>query len=229
MTIPKSGLEAILQCAMTLIVVSFALLAIVNLCNWVAPIASSIWLAFVTMIIQSGSKREGGFRSYLTNRLGEVAGRHFVESSSQAAQPQEIRFGYDLFGHRFIQQRVEIDQIESIVWNPGQATDMAGRDMNDWRVYLWFYHNDPGKAAKKRGPYRDQDIHSIGPSTRKDRAEALGLAFVAFLRDAGVELIEGAIPTCFIRQGPEAGDLKSVPPGALPNGDPAGPRATASP
>jgi hypothetical protein len=206
MTIPKSWVEVILQFAITTIVVFFAFLGIVNLCNRTALISSSLWLVLVTMIVWSGSKGDGGFRKYLTNRLGDLVGRRFVVSTSKEAQPREIHFGYELLGHRVIQQRIEIDTIESIVWKTGQATDMAGRDMNDWHVCLWFDHNDPDKSEKKRKLRKpDQDIYIVGPSTRKDRAEALGLSFVAFLRDAGAKLTQGAIPTCFVRQGSEAG------------------------
>jgi len=86
---------------------------------------------------------------------------------------------------------------------------MAGHDMTDWGVYLWFDHNDPDKSEKKRKLKKpDQDIYRVGPSTRKSRAEAFGLSFVAFLRDAGAKLDQGAIPTCFVRRTSKVGEMK---------------------
>jgi len=94
MTIPKSPRVVILQFAVITVVVSFAFLAIVNLYNRTALIGSSLWLALVMMIVRSGCKQDGGFRKNLTNRLGDLLGRRFVESSSQDAQKREICFGY---------------------------------------------------------------------------------------------------------------------------------------
>lgn len=200
MTIPKSRLEVSLQFVFTTIVVGFAFLGVANLCHGTALISSALWLGLVTMIVWSGSKRDGGFRKYLTNRLGELAGRRFVVSTSQAAQPGEIRFGYELLGQRVIQQSIAIGTIESIAWSTGQATGMAGRDMNDWQVCLWVDHHDPARSGKRRKLRKpDQNVYIVGPATRKERAEALGLSLVALLRGAGAKLAQGAIPTCFVR------------------------------
>jgi hypothetical protein len=209
MPIPKSRSEVILSSVCTLIVVFFAFLGIVNLCNQTALVSSSLWLVLVTVIVGSGSKRDGGFRQYLANCLGDLVGRRFVDSISQKAQPTEIRLGYKLLGYRVIQQSIAIDTIESIAWNTGQATAITGRDMNDWQVHLWVDHHDPDKSEQKRKHRKpDQDVYIIGPSMRKDLAEILGLSLVFFLRAAGAKLTQGAIPTCFVRQGSKAGEMK---------------------
>jgi hypothetical protein len=99
---------------------------------------------------------------------------------------------------------------------------MAGRDMNDWTVFIWFDHHDPARSEKKkRRKYRkpDQKIYCVGPSTRKERTEALGLALVAFLRDAGADLVPADIPDCFARR-ERAAEMKSIQPSAPPNGGP---------
>lgn len=215
MPIPKSRGEVIFQSVITVVVVFFALLAMVNLCSGVGLIASIIWLALVTMMIWTTSKRDGGLRRFLINRMGELFGSRFVESYLADAQPGAIGFGFQLLGHRFIQQCIPLDRIESVEWNTGQATDMAGRDMNDWRVWIWYDHNDPTKAEEKRKwrhPKAEQDLYGVGPSTRKDRAEVLGLSLVAFLRNAGADLIQGTTTTCFVKRRRDGGEKTSIQP-----------------
>jgi hypothetical protein len=223
MTISKSRAEVIFRFAITAIVVFFVLLAIVNFCSGLALIASSAWLALVMWIIWEESRREGGFRGFLISQMGDLFGRRFTKASPADAQPKDVCFGFDLLGHRFIQQCFPIDSIESVEWRPGQATGMAGRDMNDWTVFIWFDHHDPEtsekqKRRKHRKPY--QKIYCVGPSTRKERTEALGLSLVAFLRDAGADLVPADIPDCFARRERDAGEMKSIQSGAPPNGGP---------
>jgi hypothetical protein len=203
MPIPKSRSEGVLTFVFASIIILFAFLGMVNLCNRTALVSSSLWLVLITIILWSGSKTDGGFRKYLANRLGDLVGRRFVDAISQNAQPGEIRLGYKLLGHRVIQQIIAIEAIESIAWYTGQATDITKRDMNDWQVRLCVDHHDSDKSAKKRKlKHRkpDQDVYIIGPAMRKDLAEALGLSLVTFLRDAGAKLTQGEIPTSFIRQ-----------------------------
>ena len=201
MPIPKSRSEVVLQFVITVIVVSSVLLAVVNLCSGVALIASFIWLAFVTTMIRSSCRREGGIRPFLMSLMGDLFGRRFAEWSPDEAPPKCIRFGFQLFGRRFVQQSIRIDRIESVEWHTGQATDMAGRDMNDWHLWVWFSHDDPARTEARRKWHRkaDQDLHGVGPADRKQRTEALGLSLVSFLRSAGADLIQGGISTCFVK------------------------------
>ena len=221
MTIPKSRAEVIFRFAITAFVVFFVLLAIVNFCSGLALIASSVWLALITWIIWEESRKEGGFRGFLISQMGDLFGRRFTKLSPADAQPKDVCFGFDLLGHRFIQQCFPVDSIESVEWRPGQATGMAGRDMNDWTVFIWFDHHDPATSEKRR-KYRKphQKIYRVGPSTRKERTEALGLSLVAFLRNAGADLVPADITACFARRECDAREMKSIQPGAAPNGGP---------
>jgi hypothetical protein len=200
MTIPKSRGEVIVLFVITIIVVLSVCLALVNIFSRVAMIASFIWLAFITMVLWKPIRQAGSFRRFLADCLGALLGRNFVEVASLNVPTKEIRFGYELFGHRFIQRSVAIDKIESIEWKTGQATDMAGRDMNDWRICLWFDHGDPVKSEKKRKWRKpDQDIYIVSPARRKKNTETLGLSFVAFLRAAGAQLSPGEKSSYFVR------------------------------
>jgi len=199
MTIPRSRGMTIFLTTITVIAVLSSLLAMFNLFNRIAIIASSIWLIFITIMIWTACKKAGSLRNFLINRLGDMAGRQFVESTPQDAQPIEIRFGYQLFGHRFIQRTIALDKIESVEWCPGQATGMTGRDMKDWSVYLWFDHDDPTKRKKwSRKP--DQDIYVVGPSKRWEDTDAFGRSFVGFLCAAGAVLVQCDKTFCFVRR-----------------------------
>jgi hypothetical protein len=201
MLIPKSRSEVVVQFVISVIVVFFALLAVVNLCSGVALIASFIWLAFVATIIWSSSRRQGGIRPFLISLMGDLVGRRFAEWNPAEAQPKWIRFGFQLLSHRFVQKSIRIDRIESVEWHTGQATDMAGRDMNDWHIWVWFSQDDLARTEARRKWHRkpDQDLYGVGPADRKERTEALGLSFVSFLRSAGADLVQGGITTCFVR------------------------------
>ena len=196
MQIPKSRGGVLV----TIIVVLSVCLAVANIFCRVAMIASLIWLAFITMMLWTPVKKAGGFRIFLTDCLGELVGRHFVEAGSLEAPASEIRFGYELFGQRFIRKSIAVDKIESIYWATGQATGRTGRDMNDWSVYLWFDHGDPAKSEMKRKWHKpDQDIYIVGPPRRKAITEKFGLAFVAFIRAAGAPLVQGETNNQFER------------------------------
>lgn len=210
MPIPKSRSVVVIQFVMTVIVVSFSLLAVVNLCSGVALIASLFWLAFVTTIICSGSRQEEGMRPFFISLIGDLFGRRFVEWSPADGQPNCIRFGFQLFSRRFVQKSIRIDRIESVEWHTGQAADMAGRDMNDWRIVIWFSHDDTARIeARRKWPRKiGQYLYGVGPSDRKERTEMLGLALVSFLRSAGADLVQGSVSTCFVSA--EAVERKSL-------------------
>jgi len=201
MPIPKSRSEAVFQWVITAIVVCFALLAVINLYSGQAPIASVLWLAFVVAMLWSSARAAGGRRRFLINLMGDLLGRRFAEWHPAEAEPRWVHFGFQLFNRRFVQKSIRIDSIESVVWNTGQASHMAGREMNDWHIWIWL-DDDPARTG--------QQHYGVGPAGRKERTEALGLSFISFLRSAGADLVQGEIPTCFVRA-PQA-EMKSSQP-----------------
>ncbi|HVU28561.1 MAG TPA: hypothetical protein VHG71_12600 [Verrucomicrobiae bacterium] len=182
--------EVIFQFVITLIIVVFALFAVVNLCLWMAVIPSLIWLAFVVMCIKSSARRDGGLQPFLVNVIGDLFGKKFVEWNPNDLQSRCIRFGFQLLGHRFIQKSIQLNKIESISWHTGQASGMAGRDVNDWKVWMYC---DSGLEKPNHINY------GIGPAVRKSRTEALGLSLISFLRNAGVNLVQADVPNCYVR------------------------------
>ncbi len=202
MTVPKTLSAITWEFALTAFVGFFVALAVVDLFVGIAIIPAVLWLAFVVAAVGASCRRDGGLRRYLVNRMGEMVGRKFVEYSSNNVPAPEIRLGVQFRGHRLIQEHVPIDKIESVEWVPGQATWMAGRDMKDWHVCLWFDHCDPIKSSRRtclRKP--DQDLFVVGPSTHKEKTAAFGLELVGFLREVGVELVPSDDDNCFVRSG----------------------------
>jgi len=191
MLIPKPLAEVIFQFVITMIVVLFALLAVVNLCMWMAVIPSLIWLFFVVVMIRSSAQRAGGLRPFFTNVIGDLFGKKFIEWNPNDSQPQSISFGFQLFSHRFMQKTVQRDKIESVSWHTGQASGMAARDVGDWKVWIYL---DSGNEKP------DHRYYAVGPAVRKERTEALGFSLVSFLRNAGVDLVEADIPNCYVRR-----------------------------
>lgn len=204
MTIPKLRRDTLWEAAVIFFVVLLSIIGILNLLNKVAIIPSFIWLIMITGMVWSGCREAGGIRRYLANRIA-VFGRKFVLHPSEQAEVPRIRFGYELFGSPVIQRDVLLQRIESVEWNSGQATSLAGRDRKDWSVALWFDHCDPEKSKKNhRLPKPDQDIYLVGPSRSKEDTSALGLEFVEFLRKAGAHLRKGEGQNVFVRQEPGA-------------------------
>jgi hypothetical protein len=143
----------------------------------------------------------GGLRRYLVDRFSFFAGRRFVLYPSEQTNSSRIRFGFEIFGRRVFQRDVQIERIESVEWTPGQATSMAGHDMNDWHVVLWFDHCNPEKSQRDhmlRKP--NQDLLIVGPARRKEDTSSLGFEFVAFLRKSGARLKQGANDNVFVRE-----------------------------
>lgn len=67
---------------------------------------------------------------------------------------------------------------------------MAGRDLNDWHVALWYYHPE----GPKRKPFpgvREEEVYIIGDSGPRAIVEAFGRQSIEFLKGVGVELKPG--------------------------------------
>jgi hypothetical protein len=195
---PLSRAVVRIQLVITVLIILFVALAIVNLINNEGVLFSYLWLGLITLLVGNAVLESGGLFRFLINRLGDWFGSPFVEARSE-----EVHFGFHWLGLRFIQQRIPIERIELVEWSTGQATAMAGHDRDDWDVILWFDHADPTRAEvqRRRGhPKPGQDLRVVGPDGPKARTEAFGLSLVAFLRTAGADLIPGATSTCFVRR-----------------------------
>ncbi|MFO0819368.1 MAG: hypothetical protein U1A77_15585 [Pirellulales bacterium] len=176
------------------LVLSFVVVAICNLVfvryiPIVAVIASLLWLLLVSWVVVGNIRDEGGVRQYLINRLGVYAGRQFVRATPQH-EAKTISFGYSMFGRYLTYLIVDTNAISSIDWSSGQATAMAGRDMSDWHVALWYHYPD-GPQKKPFPGVREEEVFIIGPSGPRATAELFGKQLVEFLNCVGVDLFPG--------------------------------------
>jgi hypothetical protein len=185
MPIPsRSRGEMIWLSFLTILAVVFSILAVFDLVTQEAIIAPVLWLGFVALVVWQGIEREGDFRKFSFSIMGVFAGTEFIEIAALDDQSPEIRFVIQAFEHRSVQWSVCVDRVVSVEWNSGQATAMAGRDMQDWHLCLWFKEDSTKSRLFKPG----QDIYVIGPSRRKQETEVFALAFVDFLRRANLPL-----------------------------------------
>jgi hypothetical protein len=169
----------------------FVVLAIHNLFNGVGIIASSLWLLLVGAVLFSFCKLHG-IGMLLTGALGAFARKQFAWAFPTAAGQTEIRFGYQIFGVRHFYFAPPAGNIESVNWRTGQASAMAGRDVDDWSVALWYDPRDtdkiPGKVKLRK---LDQEVYIVGLSGPRNKVAAFGQKFLTFLSDAGVRLVPG--------------------------------------
>jgi hypothetical protein len=199
MPIPKPKGQIIGAWIFTAFILFFVILALSNLVNSDAIVYSIIWLLLVAGVIWSFCRDEG-IRRFLVNLLGNFASKHFAQSISADEHHAEIRFGYQFLGHRFFYMAIPIDKIETVEWSTGQATDLAGREMNDWHVVLWFDHDDPARSQKQQMLGKpDQDVYIVGPHGSREKTAAYGQSFLDFLRQAGATLVPGENECSFVR------------------------------
>ena len=177
-----------------LLIATFVLLAAGNLIflpevSIVSALASVFWLLLVGGIVITNVLEEGGVRQFVINRMGIFAAQQFIR-----AEPNEKEFGisigYVLLGRSFSYLRLPVTAITSVQWSTGQATALAGRDMQDWSVAIWYNHHQ-GPRRKPFPGVRNEEVYLIGPTGEKEQVEAFGLQLVAFLTRLGVEFGKG--------------------------------------
>jgi hypothetical protein len=125
------------------------------------------------------------------DRLSTVPDRYSgsVPGPMTAGTVQDLHFGYELWGRRLHYLEISAGHVESVYWGPGQGTAMAGRDMNDWSVVMW-YDDIPGCRKVNPSFKPGLEIYIVGPTRHREATEILGLAFIEFLHAAGATLIE---------------------------------------
>ena len=179
----------VFEIVVSTVVVVFVAVAISNLVDYefvplYTIILSVVWLLIVASQITSLIHDAGGFRPFIINRLAVLSAHHFVEIIPQHGDDLIVRFRFTLLGHHFINLQIHRTELASVTWCSGQATSLAGQDMNDWQVHVSY-----DRKAKKRTSLSDyQPLHIVGPPSPKHEAAALGGSLVDFFRSAGIEL-----------------------------------------
>jgi hypothetical protein len=206
---PKLAREITAPVFMMAFVLFFIVLAVVNLANRSALLASSLWLAFIGLILFAGFKEEG-FSKLRLGFLRVFARDEFIQAVELEPDRRFIRIGFRLLGFAFYRLTIPVGKIESVSWSTGQGTYFAKRDMNDWQVSIWYDHDDPVKSQRQAGWRKaDQEILLIGAAQKKEITEAFGKAVAEFFREAGANLIPAEADCAFVRASGMSGAEKS--------------------
>jgi hypothetical protein len=157
----------------------------------VGVVCAVLWLTLVTLGLLGGVQAAGGLRGTAVAALGVLSSRHFAEAAREGDRVV-VGFGFELFRRSFYYLRVECERIASVEMSSGQATALAGRDMNDWCVVFWYREPDRDPPRVHVDGVRDDEVYIVGLPGPKEVTGQFLAQFVAFLRAAGVELHPGA-------------------------------------
>jgi len=179
-TPPRTGRVLLMVWGLHAVLVTSVVLAARNLldlhetvegCGVLPALMSAVWLVLVLGACGSSIRTSGGLRAWLTDWMGELAPRGFVRIDGEEAPV--LRFGHLAPGIRFLANgAIPVSAITAVTWSAGQATAMAGRDMDDWIVCI------------RHGAGR---IRCVEPSARRDVTESFGNRLVELLKAAGAK------------------------------------------
>ena len=203
--LPIPGKSAVLGASMPYVLVGvFTALAIWHLftaqtASCVTLLAAALWLGLVFIVICGTiSDTRGGFRQFLVDRMNDFASQRYMEAVQPESGAAIIRFQFVAFGRTFTALEISTEAISTVDWSKGQASSIAGRDMDDWHVVLWYH--DEGRRTPRVPGGRSEELHLIGPTGPFAEIEPFGRLVVEFLREAGVELSPTGKPHEFGRR-----------------------------
>ena len=159
------------------VAIIFVFLAIFHLvrfrwASWITIAASLAWLLIIVASIRAAISDDGGFRQWLFFRINDVSRRHFVEVSSTEHETPRVRFGCMWFNCSIYILEIPIKAVSSVDWRTGQASSLAGRDMNDWHVTIWYRH--PGRIKAKPFWVRSERLHIVSYFGSRTTIELFG-------------------------------------------------------
>lgn len=184
----------------------FVTAAIYNLTNHrvvsqVTLVLSVAWLLLVSVGLFTAISDEHGLRGFAVSQLSMFSHDHFVDVRPRDEGVLWIRFCFTLFARVFARLEVPATDIVSIRWNTGQATALAGRDMDDWLV--WVTYRRKGAKRWTASGYREEAVFAVGVCGPKEQTETLGRALLAHLRSSGLRLSESSRSNEFIVEWPK--------------------------
>ena len=199
--IPKPMSETVIACVRTGIIGFFSAIAISNLLHGIASIPSGLWLAIISAVIIGHCVGHGLKRS-VADFLGSFSRRGFADVVQGEDGRVIVRFRFTLLGHRVTHRAIPVEDIEGVHWSTGQATSLAGRDMNDWQVAVRYDSVDAARGSWRRRRSRrpSPDVWFVGPPGERQHAAAFGQGVVSFLQQAGADLVRGQDGCSFTRR-----------------------------
>lgn len=176
-----------------LVVISFfVVVAIFNLANYrnfptSASVLSVVFLVPISvgLCLMTSDVFTQGLRHFSVERMAPFSPSHFVEVLQRTGDEQVVRFGFILFDRQFIQLQITESEIASVEWSSGQATALAGRDLDDWTATVW-YHQKGSKRWITANCYSDEASHRIGVPAPCGTAAANANELVTYLESSGI-------------------------------------------
>lgn len=222
----KARGEMVVWIIITIIVVFSTLVGISNFFYRIALIPSTLWIVFVAFLVVSHCREHGSHR-FVQDMLEDFSRRHFVEIGESATGASLLRVCFSLFGKDFVCAAIPLTSISEVHWSPGQASSLAGRDVGDWSVSVWYDAEDSdARRRRSRGLRQDRDIVALGSPRPKEITAAFGRELLALLADAGTVLVPGKDECTFVRRPSAATSGETTPPSATSTPDCGGPTGT---
>lgn len=183
------------SCLLALIVIFFSALAVSHLRNFANTsafvlVAATVWLLLVFLGVGTGLVETGGIGAFVTAILGAFSRNQFVDVVAQASGRRILRHGFRLLGLPLYYRKVSLDRITLLKWSPGQATSLAGRDMNDWDVTIWYKPEPPEKVRYPVGYRPEENLFIVASCGAKSSTAAFGRDLVDFLVVAGLPMMQ---------------------------------------
>lgn len=155
----------------------------ISVLNWIEIGGSVLALGGVGLIVYSGIEEQGGLRGAMTRCAGAFARTAFLEITQDRDGIAMLRHGFHLFGTAFTYSEIAIDRVYGLSWSAGQGSDMSGKDLNDWHVFIDHH------AKRWNQPDDWRSVVVISPSLSSKDAHTLGTKALGFLQRAGVRLM----------------------------------------
>lgn len=156
--------------------------------NWgmqaVSVVGACIWLLIVSYGVFGYCRDWGGLREASLDLLEVFAWLQFVECLADASDKVVVRFGFSIFGFRFLRLRVAVNKISRVEVGVAQGQGFG--------IVLVSYDHDELEPTHRRRRARHRGtgagLYTVGPSMGWERVVRLGRSLVKFLRDAGAKL-----------------------------------------
>ena len=185
----KSRSVPIIATIGTAVVASSLWLAVENLLHRTAVAPSALWLFLIAFVVISNI-RNSGLRAFVAACAGAFS-RQQVLIVNASDDCSILQVGFRLFGFNIVEHRLLAEDLVSIRCSRGQASDLAGRDVNDWSVILWYRHHDRKIQAIQQqfgAPRPGQSPLVIGPPRKKTLTEPLARRVICFLNESGISV-----------------------------------------
>lgn len=137
-----------------------------------------------------------GWKHFGKNRLYYFANENFVRVEHDSEGSTLLLLGYRFVRCDIILVKFRADGIQKVSWSTGQASALASRDFNDWRILLSIDSSSILASTECQQGSEGCELLILNTKGTKSDAEEMGHAFLDFLSQNNVHLKASArVPT----------------------------------